>query len=156
MTDAQGPTDGHEVALKAAGLNSAEELNRDLAALDDPNLRESFETAYRRTFSAKIAQRDYPQSLELAQKVIGARPQFAPAYRVLGYAYFNAGQASEALRAYLKAVEINPNYGEAHYALAFMYAMGDVGAGREHFKKALDLGVKDERKLGERFYSDTP
>jgi tetratricopeptide (TPR) repeat protein len=153
MTDAQGPTDGNEVALKQTGLNSAEELDRDLKKLNDPSLAESFEKAFRYTFSAKQAQRKYGEAIPLVQKVIGAHPDFAPSYRVLGYADFNTGQQSEALTAYLKAVELDPNYGEAHYALAFMYAMGDPSKGKEHYQKAMALGIKDERNLGTRFYS---
>jgi TPR repeat protein len=59
-----------------------------------------------------------------------------------------------ALADYKKAVELKPDYGEAHYALAFMYAMGDREKGVEHFKKAMALGVPDERNLGEKFYSN--
>jgi len=151
----EGPTDGNEVALKLTGSNSAEELNRALARLDDPALKTDFETAYRHTFSFQKAQRNYPYAIELAQKVAAARPDFAPAYRVLGYGFFNTNDQSRALAAYKKAVDIDPNYGEAHYALAFMYALGDLAAGREHFKKAMALGIPDERGLGERFYPET-
>ena len=154
MKDAEGPLDDNAVALKVSGINSAEELNRDAALLDDPSLRQVFESAFRYCFSAKLAQRQYGESIGLAQKIIGARPDFAPAYRVLGYAYFNSQEPSEALNAYLKAVDLDPNYGEAHYALAFMFAMGDVAKGREHYKKAMALGIKDERDLGNRFYHD--
>jgi Tfp pilus assembly protein PilF len=83
---------------------------------------------------------------------VTGNPGFAPGYRVLGYAYLNTGKQSQALNAYRKAVDIDPNYGEAHYALAFMYAMGDLAAGTEHFRKAMDLGIPDERDLGSRFY----
>lgn len=153
MTDAEGPTDNHEIALKATGLNSAEEMNRALGALSDSELRSDFETAFRASFSAKQAQRNYPLAVEAAERVVAASPNFAPGYRVLGYAYFNTGRQSQALTAYRKAVEIDPGYGEAHYALAFMYAMGDLASGREHFRKAMELGIPDERDLGNRFYS---
>jgi tetratricopeptide (TPR) repeat protein len=153
MTDAQGPTDAHEIALKQTGINSAEELNRALAKLADASLREDFEMAFRYSFSARQAQRNYPTSVDLANKVARAEPNFAPAYRVLGYALFNTGEPAQALNAYNKAVELDPNYGEAHYALAFMYAMGDPASGVTHYRKAMELGVPDERNLGTRFYS---
>ena len=153
MTDAEGPTDNHEIALKASGLNSAEEMNRALGGLSDSELRSDFETAFRSSFSAKQAQRNYPLAVEAAERVVAGNPGFAPGYRVLGYAYFNTGRQSQALTAYRKSVEIDPGYGEAHYALAFMYAMGDLASGREHFRKAMELGIPDERDLGNRFYS---
>jgi hypothetical protein len=152
MTDAQGPTDGKPVPLKISGSNSVEELTRDLARLSTPAQRELFETAYRDCFSARKAQRDYLQALDLANKLIAEKPDFAPAYRVLGYARLNTGQMTESLNAYLKAVEIDPKYGEAHYALAFLYAMGEPAKGREHFQKAMKLGIKDEQQLGTQFY----
>jgi tetratricopeptide (TPR) repeat protein len=153
MTDASGPTDDNEIPLKLTGLNSVEELNRGLAKLNDSALKADYEKAFRDSFSAKQAHRNYPESVELANKVIAAHPDFASAYRVLGYALFNTGQPSQSLDAYKKAVEIDPNYGEAHYALAFMYAMGDQASGKEHFRKAMELGIPDERDLGNRFYS---
>ena len=156
MKDAEGPTDGHDVALVATGHNSAEELSRALAKLDDPEAAVDFEMAFRQTFSAKQAQRNYPEAERLIQKIIEKHAGYAPAYRVLGYDRFNMDMRNPgpAMDAYMKAVELDPNYGEAHYAMAFMYAMGDRSRGLEHFKKAMSLGVEDERHLGERFYSE--
>ena len=57
----------------------------------------------------------------------------------------------------VKAIELKPDYGEAHYALSFMCAMdpsnqANMAKGAEHFKRAMELGVEDERNLGQRFY----
>lgn len=155
MRDAEGPMDEHAVALKQSGLNSADELAKGLEGLTDPELRSAYEMSFRYSFSGRIAQRNYPESVNLANKVVSGNPNFAPAYRVLGYALFNTNRQGEALAAYQKAVQLDPNYGEAHYALAFMFAMGDQVQGREHFKKAMELGVPDERDLGGRFYPPT-
>lgn len=152
MRDAEGPTDGEAVALKLTGMSSAEELKREKARLNDASLQPSFDAAYRMTFSAKMAQRNYPDALKLAEQIITAHPDFAPAYRVLGYAKFNTGDPSGAVEAYRKAVQIDPNYGEAEYALAFMYAMSDQTEGLIHYKRSMELGVKDERNIGVQFY----
>jgi tetratricopeptide (TPR) repeat protein len=153
MKDADGPLDDHSVALKQTGLNSAAELTTGLEGLSDAELRSAYEMAFRYSFSARVAQRNYPEAVNLANKVVSGTPNFAPAYRVLGYALFNTGRQNEALAAYQKAVQIDPNYGEAHYALAFMFAMGDRTQGGEHYRKAMALGIPDERDLGGRFYS---
>ena len=155
MKDLEGPLDENTVPLRVEGLSSATELNRDKVGLSDAGLRDAYEQAFRLSFAARMAQRDYAQAAVLANRVVAAEPGFAPAYRVLGYALFNTQRAEEALGAYKKALELNPGYGEVHYALAFMYAMGDLAAGREHFTKAMELGIPDERDLGTRFYPPT-
>lgn len=155
MKDLEGPLDDNPLPLRQAGLSSAAELTRDRVGLADAALQQNYEQAYRLSFCARMNQRDYTQAVDLAGKVVAARPDFAPAYRVLGYALFNTGRAEESLTAYKKALELNPNYGEVHYALAFLYAQGDLITGREHFQKAMDLGIPDERSLGTRFYPPT-
>ena len=41
---------------------------------------------------------------------------------------------------------------EAHYALAFLYAMNDRETGADHFWRAMELAVPDERGLAEKYY----
>ncbi len=148
-----GPVEEGKVRpLKLTGLNSVEELKRGLAKLSDPQSKQLFEDAFRTTFSSDQSSRNYAQAETKFKQVLEKNPRSAESYRGLGYAMFNQGQADAALQYYLKAVEIDPNYGEAHYALALMYAMGDLHKGRQHFQKAMKLGVPDERKLGEKFY----
>ncbi len=129
---------------------------RDRALLDTSQLKDSYEMAFRLAFASQPADRNYPEATRLVGMVLSERPEFAPAYRVMGYALFNMNRGTEALAAYQRAVTLNPNYGEAHYALAFLFAMGDREVGREHFRKATELGVPDERNLGEKFYSARP
>lgn len=141
------------IPLKATGISSTEEMMRDRALLDSPRLKDAYEQAFRLAFASQPADRNYPESARLIGSVISERPEFAPAYRVMGYALFNMNRSTEALAAYQRALTINPNYGEAHYALAFLFAMGDREVGREHFKRAMELGVPDERNLEGQFYS---
>jgi tetratricopeptide (TPR) repeat protein len=152
MPDVQGPTDGNDIALKAVGMNSAEELAREMARLSDASLKAHFEAAYRKTYAVRQAQRAYREAAQLAGEIIAKRPDFAPAYRVEGYARFNSGNPDGALASYRKAVELDPNYGEAQYALAFLYVMTDVAAGKVHFQKAMALGIKDEMDIGPRYF----
>ena len=149
-------SDGAAIPLKVSGIGGAEELERELAKLKDAQAQQRFEKAYRLTFTSDRGQRDYATARDLLSPVLKADPAFAPAYRTLGYAQFNLGDLDGSMQNYEKAVEVDPSYGEAHYAIAFMMVMpgGDLDRGFEHYRKAMQAGVADERSIGERFYKD--
>ena len=148
------PTDDDPLPLKLTGLTSLEELEASAAGTDNPEAREAFMAGYRKTFTADADKRDYAGAEQDLGRAVGLDPGFAEAHRALGYARFNLGfNVQAAMDGYLKAIELRPDYGEAHYALAFMYAMGDLESGKEHFEKAMELGIPDERSLGSRYYS---
>ena len=149
----EGPTDGSAMPLRLKGLNSVEELEKGNAMTKNAEARKAFESGFRKTFTADPSKRDYPGASQDLETALGLDPTFAAAYRARGYAKFNMGMnVDEALADYMKAVELRPDYGEAHYALAFMYAMVDREKGAVHFKRAMELGVPDERNLKEKFY----
>ena len=154
---AAGPTDGNALPLKLEGLSSAAEMERGKAMTQNKEARTAFESGFRKTFTSDPQKRDYQGAVQDLDKALSLDPNFAAAYRARGYAKFNLGfNVQEAMTDYLKAVELKPDYGEAHYALAFMYAMpgqGDRAQGEVHFKRAMELGVPDERGLKEKFYS---
>lgn len=148
------PTDGNALPLKLTGLGSAAELQRELGKLKSKDDAAAFERAFRLTFTTDNAQRGYGEAGDLLAALTAANPKFAPAYRTLAYAKFNMNitEPSEPIALYEKSVQIDPQYGEAHYAIAFMYTMVDPRKGAEHFKKAMALGVPDERNIGPNFY----
>jgi tetratricopeptide (TPR) repeat protein len=149
------PTDDNPLPLKLEGLNSLVELKQGMEAESNAEARAAFEAGYRKTFTADADKRNYDGAAQDLTHAIELDPNYAEAYRARGYAKFNMGfNVDGALQDYQKAVELKPDYGEAHYALAFMYAMGDRTKGAEHYKKAMELGVPDERDLGSRFYSE--
>ena len=152
-----GPSDGNEIPLKTTGNGSAAELERELAKLQDPQVAAHFERAFRLTFSSDPQKRDYQEAEGLLESVVTSNPKFAPAYRTRGYARFNLNPTDPAVSMtdYEKSVALDPNYGEAHYAIAFMCAAtGERDKGVDHYKKSMALGVADERNIGERFYAD--
>lgn len=60
------------------------------------------------------------------------------AYCNLGKAWLQKGQVSEAITCYLKALEIKPDYHQAHYDLANLYAQsGNLEAAVTHYLAAL-------------------
>jgi tetratricopeptide (TPR) repeat protein len=150
-------TDGNAIPLKKTGLGSANELQRELKKLPNAAAAATFETAFRQTFTTEKALRDYATARTALAAFITANPKFAPAYRTLAYADFNLNPADPAasLAEYDKAVALDPEYGEAHYAIAFMCAAtGERDKGIAHFRAAMKLGVQDERNIGPNFYSD--
>jgi len=140
-------------ALKATGSGSQAELERCLKSFDAEDDQATFRTAFTSVFHSNRSQRN-PGAAEMSlTKLAEKHPTNAAIYRVLGYAAVDNGfQMARAMRYYLKAIELSPDYAEVHYALAFMYAMGDRVKGAQHFKRAIELGMKDERGIGPRFY----
>jgi hypothetical protein len=139
--------------LKPEGIGSEAELERCLAKVEDPALRARFEQGFRACFTTMQSARDYVLAADAANEVLAKIPNFAPAYRVLAYARLNTGfDMQGATEMYQKAVAADPEYGEAHYGLAFMLTQTDRERGRTHFEKAMALGVPDERDLRTQFY----
>jgi len=141
-------TDGNALPLKKAGLGSLEELAKAVPRVQGDDSKRKFEEAFRLTFSADKARRDPARAGDLLGEVLKGQPGLAEAYRCLAYAAlsrdFNVGKAAEF---YQKAIELRPDYGEVHYALAFLYAGSDRDKGAEHLRKAIELKVPDEQGL---------
>ncbi len=149
-------TDDDPLPLKLKGINSVEEMQRAANQIKDKKLRKRFEHDFRLCFTENRQLRDYPAARADLLDFVKKMPNFAPAYRLLGYTEFNIGfNVQKTLEYYNKALQINPNYGEVHYALAFMYVMSDLNKGLMHFKKAMALGIPDEHNLGPQYY-DVP
>ena len=152
------PVDPQSLPLKEKGSGSLTELTRAQGGTKNPAAAAAFAQGFHLTFTTDQSRRDYPRARELYQQALRLDPKFAEAYRGLAYAEFNIGfNADAALVNYEKAIELKPDYGEAHYALSFMCAMdpsnqANMAKGAEHFKRAMELGIEDERNLGQRFY----
>jgi tetratricopeptide (TPR) repeat protein len=63
----------------------------------------------------------FDESQAICQSILKDNPQVAPAYYWLGRVASAKGQTREAQEQYLKACELWPSYGTAHYALALAY-----------------------------------
>jgi hypothetical protein len=143
------PLDG----LAPTGGNSAAQAREEAAKLDDPQLKAAFEQAFVLVFNQDRTQRNDDAARRLLQPLL--ERNFAPAWRVQGYTYIDQGmQMGPAMECYRKAIAADETYGPAHYALAFVLSQVDPVEGKQHYKRAMELGVEDERKLGEKFYPD--
>lgn len=148
-----GTADATQLPLPDTGLGSRKELDRALGKLTDDGIRAQFEEAFRLSFTSNRDARNYTRANELFKAVLAEKPQLAEAYRGMAYAEFNTTMSfPNTIALYEKAIELDGDYGEAHYALAFMLGGSDPERGRGHFAKAMALGVDDERNLGDRFY----
>jgi hypothetical protein len=151
-----GPGMGQQAggtALKAKGPGSVAELERVQKAFSSPKDKERFAKAFTLVFARDRSARDPRAAKQILKDLLQAHPKVAALYRVLGYAHVDDGfDAEKAIQMYKTAVELDPEYGEAHYALAFMFGMKDPSKGKAHFRKAMELGVPDGRSIGHRFY----
>lgn len=151
-TAAQGVETDQDLPLPLEGAGGVAELTKRLAAIADPALREKVASAFRKTFTLARAKRD-PQGAAALLAGLNEGDVGATAERILGYvAVSNGFDVPTAMAHYNKAVALDPEYGEAHYALAFMHVMSDLAAGRVHFEKARALGIPDTNKLGVQYY----
>jgi tetratricopeptide (TPR) repeat protein len=148
-----GAVDPESLPLKDTGSGSMAELERARAATKNAEASDCFARGFHLIFTSDMEKRDYAAAKPLFLQAISLDPNFAEAYRGLAYSEFNLGfNRAAAFENYKKALTLKPDYGEVHYALAFLYAMDDLKQGGEHFKKAMELGIPDERSLRDRFY----
>jgi tetratricopeptide (TPR) repeat protein len=63
----------------------------------------------------------YAEALEVLHKVIAVQPQRALAFVQAGHCLAKLNRQGEALRSYARALEIAPNYGEAHAYMGLTY-----------------------------------
>jgi hypothetical protein len=144
------PAAGQVTGLPPTGHNSAEQLQREAAQLPEA-MRPAFEQAFVLVFHQDKGQRDIGRARELLKPLLDAN--FAPAWRVQGYTYIDDGFKTEpAIECYRRAIAADESYGMAHYALAFTLTQTDPAGGKRHFQRAMELGIQDQRSLGQRFY----
>jgi Flp pilus assembly protein TadD len=82
----------------------------------------------------------------LAQAVV-LDPKSAMAHQYLGVTVGQKGWFSGAEDELRKAIEINPDYAEAHFNLAVFYLQRNppaVELARRHYQKALELGSRPD------------
>jgi Flp pilus assembly protein TadD len=77
---------------------------------------------------------DYPKALEQCRKTLEIDPNLWPVYVCLGYAYNRMGNQAQALKAYEKAVAIEP----APISISFLAAEYARSGNREQARKALE------------------
>lgn len=72
---------------------------------------------------AAIEKKDWPTAIASLKKVVARDGKNADAFNYLGYAQRNAGDIDNALLAYAKALEINPEHKGAHEYMGEAYLL---------------------------------
>lgn len=93
---------------------------------------------------------DWDTALSLAKKACDSAPKYAPVFVHIGVVYAqmilaNKGghYANDAIKAYSKAIAIDPNNGLAHYNIGIAYAaQHNWNLAKEHLSKASSLGIR--------------
>ena len=70
----------------------------------------------------------YDEAIEVLNQALKVDPQYAPSHFQKGFIYEEWDKREDALKAYKKAVEINPSYEEARLGLASVYGKSVLNA----------------------------
>ena len=90
----------------------------------------------------------WKNGITLYRHAINATKKNDLAYNNLGFLLSLTGQTSEALDMFQKAVDINPNFGDAEYNLAnTLMHFGRTEEAIVHFRKALDINPNDTKSI---------
>jgi serine/threonine protein kinase/tetratricopeptide (TPR) repeat protein len=77
---------------------------------------------------------------ESLRQLVEAFPMKQEYHYEFAESYFHSAEAEEAIKHYLKALELNPSYALAHNHIAFCYAwLGDHAQAQKHFLKYVEL-----------------
>jgi Tfp pilus assembly protein PilF len=87
--------------------------------------------------------RDYANASNQLAKAAELGLQEAPLFNFLGICYSRTDQAPKAVMAYKKAVNLDPNFAEAHLNLAYEYQkMNKLPAAEAEYKIACGLAER--------------
>ncbi|MEM8524797.1 MAG: hypothetical protein AAGG68_09135 [Bacteroidota bacterium] len=90
---------------------------------------------------------DNEAAIKYAEKVVEFRPDLAPIYNVLGYAYMDIGQMDKAKVAFEKQIALSPKQANPYDSMADYYVvMKDYAKAAENYDKAAALGLTDAKE----------
>jgi superkiller protein 3 len=97
-----------------------------------------------------VAPRGDAEAKDLLQKALAVKTDWAEGHRMLGAIYEKAKNVDEAMKAYSRAVELNPKLTEIHYAIGKMKKDKKDNAGAlASFEKALELAPDNAEYMTE-------
>lgn len=90
------------------------------------------------------------EAVDVLGRALAIEPSNTSCYNYLGIAYGQSGEYALAERALLKALQLNKDFGEAHYNLALLYATQKppfLELARKHYRIARRLHVPEDPEL---------
>src|SRR5690606_420167 len=99
-----------------------------------------------------LMRKDFDEAEAEFQKVLAAEPENIAALNGLSVVYGHDKRVDEAIAVASKISELAPDFGPAHYKLAWWYDddKEDGAAAQPHYEKALALGMPEESKIQKR------
>ncbi|MDQ6788218.1 MAG: tetratricopeptide repeat protein [Acidobacteriota bacterium] len=89
----------------------------------------------------------FKKAIDGMQEFTGANPEYSDGFYLLGNAYYYGGQPQKAIDAYLKSLELSPDFAKARFNLGLTYFVkGDLPAAREQYT----ILLKTDKTLAEK------
>ena len=83
---------------------------------------------------------EYEKAVVIFKKILKIEPKNYKAHYNLGIAYYNLGQAENALKAYYDAITIKPDYKHCYYNIGLIYeSLENLNKALTYYEKALDI-----------------
>lgn len=94
----------------------------------------------------QFKKKNYEQSLGLVNKALLHNPEQAQAYQLRGQLFVTKRQIHDAKKDYIKAIELKPDYINAHYNLALLYDiyLQEIALAIKHYETYLSLIKKPD------------
>ena len=85
-------------------------------------------------------QKKYKEAIEEFTAAVKIDPFNPVLYSNLGYAYYDSGDPEKAFEYQKKALDLDPQFANAHYGVALLYKkLGNAAAAKEHWKEYLRI-----------------
>ena len=99
----------------------------------------------------QFKKKNYEQSLELVNKALLRNPELAQAYQLRGQLFVTKRKIHDAKKDYVKAIELKPDYINAHYNLALLYDiyLQEIALAIKHYETYLSLIKKPDEATQE-------
>jgi Flp pilus assembly protein TadD len=101
----------------------------------------------------------FDDSINILNRVIPADPKNAVAHNYLAIALGKKGDTAKAEESFRESLAIDPNYANAHFNLAVMYANAEppsLQLAKKHYEKAKSLGAEPDSVLERRLAQIQP
>jgi len=134
------------IALNNNEITEAERTFNEFLA-DKPDLA----GPYTNLALIQFKKKNYEQSLELVNRALLRNPEQAQAYQLRGQIFLTRKKIHDAKKDYVKAIELKPDYINAHYNLALLYDiyLQEIALAIKHYEIYLSLIKKPDEATRE-------